>query len=165
MILDLVRYPDPRLSQKCEPVERVTDEVRKTLHDMAYTMLVEDGVGLAAPQIGVMQRLAIVRDEDGTVYTLINPRIVRRSGITVKSVESCLSDPAEFASGRRKITVRRSATVSVETMTLEGTWTTMHAKGPQACIVQHEIDHLDGVTIFHRVPGISFEKNPEAASA
>lgn len=141
-ILDLVLYPDQRLREVSEAVESVDDDTRLLLDDMAQTMYDAPGIGLAAPQIGVLKRLVVVDvgDEldEPRLFKLVNPEIIESSGST-SSEEGCLSIPDV------RETVSRSARVVVSALNEDGEKLNIEAEGLLAICLQHEIDHLDGV--------------------
>src|SRR5687768_11234466 len=138
---------DPVLRAMAAPVARVTDEVRALIADMFDTMYAEDGVGLAAPQVGVGQRVIVVdpREENIAPFALVNPRIVEIGDAVDRAEEGCLSIP-----GLKEI-VERPATVVVEGLDRAGEPVRMAAEGLLARILQHEVDHLDGILFIDRV--------------
>lgn len=147
-ILPLFEYPHPILRQKAEPVGRVDDEVRRFLDDMLETMYADKGVGLAAPQVGVSKRMIVIdahqHDEDdglhkGQPLYLINPEIIYRSQETLMFCEGCLSVPGQNAE------VERFQTVRVRYVDKEGKIREIEASDYEAVVLQHEIDHLDGI--------------------
>jgi peptide deformylase len=141
MIRDILIHPDPRLKKPCEPIAEVTEDLRALAADMLETMYDAPGVGLAAPQIGVMKRL-IVMDciKDGTPepMVLLNPQVIWSSEDLATYEEGCLSIPDQYAE------VRRPASVTVQWMDLNGAAQERSFDGLWATCVQHEIDHLDG---------------------
>lgn len=142
MIRTILTYPNPELKKKSAPVTIITDAVRELARDMAETMYDAPGVGLAAPQIGVHQRIIVIdvsgRDEPGQLITAINPVIVHSEGETFEE-EGCLSVPQYAAN------VRRHERVVVKGLDLDGNEQTWKADELLAIAFQHEIDHLDGV--------------------
>lgn len=148
----LVLYPDPRLKTRCADVTVFDAELHTLLDDMAETMIAAVGVGLAAPQIGLTKRIAVVdvSEEQNERIELINPVIVERTG-TVSSEEGCLSIP-----GYRD-TIPRSATVLVKAQNRVGDWFEIGGEGLLAMCLQHEIDHLDGVLFVDRLSRIKRE--------
>lgn len=144
-------YPDPILKETCIPVETITDDIRALLDNMAETMYLNNGIGLAAPQVGERHRLIVVDVERGekgnTLFKLVNPRIVERQG-EAKSEEGCLSCPDLL------VEVNRSGTVTVEALLPDGTETRIEAEGLLAICLQHEIDHLDGVLLVDRLSSL-----------
>lgn len=133
-------YPDPVLRQKAKPVSKITPEIQRTFKEMAAAMYVAQGVGLAAPQVGISKQLIILDVGQGLVC-LANPRIVKRSG-TSKLEEGCLSFPGI------SVTVKRSAHVVVEAVDENDNSITVIGKGLLAHVLQHEIDHLHGKVII-----------------
>lgn len=138
---------DPVLRRKAEPVEELSDEIRALIADMFETMYAEDGVGLAAPQIGVGQRVIVVDPRDETVapFALVNPEITVVSAEIDRAEEGCLSLP-----GLKEI-VERPARVTVTGLSSDGEAVTIDAEGLLARILQHEVDHIDGILFIDRV--------------
>ena len=128
----------PVLRQKSDEVDEIDDEVHKLVQNLFDTVHAVSGVGLAANQAGITKRIAIVELDDSDPITLINPVIVERDG-TNRAEEGCLSIPEIFGE------VDRSTTIVVETTTLEGDRIKIEAADLGARVIQHEIDHLDGV--------------------
>jgi peptide deformylase len=138
---------DPVLRQRGSEVAEVTDETRKLIADMFETMYAEEGVGLAAPQIGESVRVIVVdaRDEGVAPFALVNPTIVQSSDETDRAEEGCLSIP-----GLREV-VERATSVSVEGLDANGNPIRVDANDLVARILQHEIDHIDGIMFIDRV--------------
>lgn len=134
----------PVLRERCEEVQDINDDIRKLVDEMYQTMHAAKGVGLAANQVGLTHRIAVVHVADEEPITLINPEIVEREG-KVRDEEGCLSIPEIFAD------VDRSQRVVVETTTLEGTRERHDVTDYLARAVQHEIDHLDGILFLDRL--------------
>jgi peptide deformylase len=149
--LPLRYYGDPVLRKKAEPLASVGPEVRDLISDLFDTMYRERGIGLAAPQVGVSQRVFVVDVEgDGgqrTKLALVNPKLVRSSG-SVVGEEGCLSIPGIHAD------VRRHAEVAFEALDESGARITVEAGGLLGRALQHELDHLDGVLFIDRVSAI-----------
>lgn len=141
MIRTILTYPNPELKKKSVPVTIITDKIRELARDMAETMYDAPGVGLAAPQIGVHQRVIVIdvspKDEPSNLIVAINPEIVHAEGESYEE-EGCLSVPKYAAN------VRRHAKVVVKALDPEGEEVTYQADGLLAIAFQHEIDHLDG---------------------
>ena len=138
-ILKVRKYGDPVLRRKAEPVREVTPEIRRIIDDMVDTMYEEVGIGLAAPQVGVSLRLMVVGDEDGRgAQAVINPVIVERNG-EITAEEGCLSLPGIFGP------VARAERIRVEAQDVNGRELTIEARGLRARVLQHEMDHLDGI--------------------
>lgn len=146
-----IRYlGDPVLREKAIPVQEVTDEIRTLIADMFDTMYAEEGVGLAAPQVGVGRRVIVIdpRDEAVEPFALLNPQIVEFSEDRERDEEGCLSIP-----GLKEI-VERPRSVRVEGLDREGHSVSIAADGLLARILQHEVDHLDGILFVDRVSAI-----------
>jgi peptide deformylase len=150
-VLNVRRYGDPILRQKAQPVEAITPEIRKTLTDMLETMYYQVGIGLAAPQVGVSLRIILVDDGPRGPRALLNPAIVDQRG-SVRGEEGCLSIPGFFGE------VERSEWVRVEAMDAEGRPLSFEAKGLQSRVIQHELDHLDGVLFIDRLPPVTRDR-------
>ncbi|HSK39550.1 MAG TPA: peptide deformylase, partial [Arenibaculum sp.] len=135
--------PDPRLKQKATPVERVDDRVRRLMDDMLETMYAAPGIGLAAPQVGVLDRVVVIdvaeKDEPAKPLRMANPEILWQSGETAVYNEGCLSLPEHYAD------VARPKAVKVRFLDEAGQDRVIEAEGLLATCIQHEIDHLDGV--------------------
>ena len=142
MIRTILAYPDPELKKRSNPVTVITDKTRELVRDMAETMYDAPGVGLAAPQIGVHQRIIVIdvsaQDEPPALIVAINPEIIHAEG-EVYEEEGCLSVP------RFSANVRRHARVVVKALNLDGEEITYRADDLLSIAFQHEIDHLDGV--------------------
>jgi len=134
----------PVLRQPSEHVAKVDDQVRAFVADLFETMDFSKGVGLAANQVGVAKRIAVVGIGEGERYALINPVIVEREG-SVKEEEGCLSIPDIYGD------VERSARVVVEALDERGTRRRIEGTALLARALQHEIDHLDGILFIDRV--------------
>lgn len=146
-VLALRYYGDPVLRQVAAPVEAVTPELKTLIADMVETMWRQVGVGLAAPQVGISLRIFVMDSGQGTTRTVINP-VVTEHGGAIKEEEGCLSLPGIFAEVERRTWVRVSA------LDGEGQPFTFEARGLEAKIVQHELDHLDGVLFIDRLPPV-----------
>ncbi|MBS2968932.1 peptide deformylase [Metabacillus sp. KIGAM252] len=140
-ILKIAEHPDPILEQSCEKVTVFDRELTRLLKDMYETMIEADGVGLAAPQVGVAKRIAVVDigDDYGKIE-MINPKIINSRGEQT-GPEGCLSFPGLFGE------VKRADYVKVHALNRKGKPFTVEADGFLARALQHEIDHLDG-TLF-----------------
>ena len=146
--LRLVRqYPDPVLKNPAVPVGEPDDELRALTARMTDIMRASHGVGLAAPQIGVSRRVLVygMRDDD-VVHVLVNPELVERSEETEVENEGCLS----LLGGELSIPVERHVRVRVSATGADGEVVEYEAEGLEARVIQHEIDHLDGVLIVDR---------------
>lgn len=136
---NIVTEGDEVLTKRCRPVERFDTHLKTLIQDMKETLLRADGVGLAAPQVGILRRLALVRDEvdENRIFVLVNPSIIAFSGRQTP-VEGCLSIPGIWGK-----TVR-PATVTVRAQDENGTWFKVTRGGITAVCFCHELDHLDG---------------------
>lgn len=137
--LEILHYPDPRLRTVARPVERVDARIVRLIDDMLETMYTAPGIGLAATQVNVHERVIVIdisEDRDSPVV-LVNPRITERDGETVGE-EGCLSVPEYFEA------VRRSERVTVEALGRDGEPFSLEAEGLLAVCIQHEMDHLEG---------------------
>ncbi len=139
-LLPILHYPDPRLHTVAVPVKEVTDEIRRLLDDMLETMYEAQGVGLAATQVNVHQRIVVidVSEKHDAPLVLINPEIVASNGEPVVGEEGCLSVPGIFDK------VERAPKVTVQALGRDGQSYQLDADGLLAVCIQHEIDHLNG---------------------
>lgn len=132
------------LRKKCVPVKEVTDSMRETFNEMFETMIAADGVGLAAPQIGVSERFFVVISDDDVRRVFVNPQIISTSNDLSDYDEGCLSLPG-FSE-----TIKRPSKVKVQALDENGKPFTLEADGLLARIIQHENDHLDGILYIDR---------------
>ena len=140
---DIIIHPDPRLKKRAEPVGEITDDLRTLADDMLQTMYDAPGIGLAAPQVGVLKRMLVmdcVKEEDAAPrpMVLVNPAVTWASDAMNTYEEGCLSIPEQYGD------VERPAEVTVTWTGLDGTGQEETFAGLWATCVQHEIDHLDG---------------------
>lgn len=133
-------FGDPALRKKAKPIQRITDGHKEILSQMAKVMYAGEGIGLAAPQVGISQQLIVVDIGDG-LYKLINPKIVKRQGKQAIQ-EGCLSVPGIC------IKVKRSKQIWVQAKDEDNNLIVIEAKDLFACVLQHEIDHLKGKLII-----------------
>ncbi len=141
-LLEILQAPHPVLKAKARPVTQVDDRIRRLAADMFETMYKAPGIGLAAPQVGVSERLVVLDVADGEErrpMVLVNPEIVWRSADRTTAEEGCLSLPGQFAD------VTRPEAVKVRFLGQEGIQRELDVDGLLARCVQHEIDHLDGI--------------------
>jgi peptide deformylase len=154
MIRQILTFPDPELKKKSAPVTVINDKTRELVREMTETMYAAPGVGLAAPQIGVHQRIVVIdvstRDEEAELIIAINPVIIHADGESYEE-EGCLSVPKYAAN------VRRHARVVVKALNLEGEEVTCKADGLLAIAFQHEIDHLDGILFIDHLSPLKRE--------
>ena len=135
--LKILKVGDETLRKVCRPVDKITPRILTLLDDMIDTMRAADGVGLAAPQVGVLRRVVVIETPDEGLFELINPKIIAFAG-EQESEEGCLSVP-----GRWGIT-KRPMHVTVKAMNRRGETVTYTGSGLLAKAFCHEIDHLDG---------------------
>lgn len=138
--LDILRYPDPRLHTVAKPVAQVDDRIRQLADDMLETMYASDGVGLAATQVDVHERVVVidVSEERDQPRVLINPEIIAASSEMKEGEEGCLSVPTIYDK------VQRHERVTVRALGRDGQPYQFDAEGLLAVCVQHELDHLSG---------------------
>jgi peptide deformylase len=151
MILKIVKYPDPVLSRPGEPVTEFNAELRQLVADMFETTYASQGIGLAAPQVGVSKRLTTIDLSMGKVpedkLVLINPEIISKEG-NVYEEEGCLS----FPDIREK--VKRHAKVRIRAQDEKGKWFEMDGEDVLSRCFQHEIDHVDGTLFIFRMSAL-----------
>ncbi len=154
MVREILIWPDPLLKQKARPVARVDDSIRTLVQDMFETMYAADGVGLAAPQVGVLQRVIVLdtrpRQPESQPLAMINPEIIALEGKTTYN-EGCLSIPGEAED------VERAAVVTVKFLDTEGREQTLKCDGLLSIAVQHETDHLNGTVFVDHVSTLKRE--------
>ena len=140
-ILTVLRFPDPRLRTKAQAVTEFTDTTSTIIDDMIETMYAENGVGLAATQVNIHQRIVVMdtSEENDQPIVLINPEIITKSDDTSINEEGCLSVPGTYAK------VDRHDTCTVKALDRHGEEFTLDAIELQSICVQHELDHLNGV--------------------
>lgn len=138
-ILDILRYPDPRLHTIAQPVNAINDDVKRFVADLAETMYAAPGIGLAATQVDRHQQIIVVDTSDtrDQLLVLINPIIIERSGSVLRE-EGCLSVPGVFEK------VARAESITVQALDSGGASFTLKAQDFLAVCIQHEIDHLLG---------------------
>lgn len=134
--LKILHYPNPTLKKISTPVEIFDSELEDFVNRLFKVMRINNGVGLAAPQVGVLKRIAVIEYE-GKSYTLINPKLIEKSGLQ-DSEEGCLSFPGIYAN------VKRPEKVKIETCNLKGEKIILEAEDFTARAFLHEMDHLDG---------------------
>lgn len=139
---------NPKLRQKSKPVTHLTKEVRSLVTEMKKTMEENEGVGLAAPQVGYPLRIIVCELED-KFYALINPEIINRSSQEIVMEEGCLSLPQVVGE------VSRPEKVTIKALNLEGKKIKIKSFGLLARVLQHEIDHLDGILFIDKAKNIT----------
>ena len=144
-------HPNDKLKRVAQPIDVITDETITLLDNLYETMVANDGIGIAAPQVGQNKRVAIVEVDEGEKFELINPEIIDAKGESI-DVEGCLSIPHVYG------TVKRFDEVTVRYDDREGEEIEVVAFGYLARAFQHEIDHLDGILFVEKM----IEQIPEA---
>lgn len=137
-ILDIHLLGSPVLREQAQAIGTVDDEIRQLVRDLFDTMHADSGIGLAANQVGIARRVAVVQTEEEDAVILVDPEIVSREG-KIRGEEGCLSIPDIFAD------VDRGRRIVVETTTLDNERVQIEAEELRARAIQHEIDHLDGI--------------------
>jgi peptide deformylase len=151
-ILKIVTYPDKFLNQPTQPVENIDGKTQDLIENMAETMYMEPGIGLAAIQVGINKSLLVydisAKDEKRSLQVLINPRIISREGNMLSEGEGCLSVP-DF-----RADVKRSSSILVEAFDRNEKPLRIEAEGFLAVVLQHEIDHLNGILFIDRISSL-----------
>ena len=137
-IRNVVTEGDEILRKKCKPIDKITERNLELLEDMVETMRSKQGVGLAAPQVGVMRRMFVAEPEPEKVYYMINPEIIKTEG-EQESEEGCLSVPGYLG------TVKRPEKITIQALDKDGKKQTYELEGFEAIVMCHENDHLDGI--------------------
>lgn len=141
----VVKHPNEVLETKCQPVTTFDKNLAVLLDDMHETMIESDGVGIAAPQVGVAVRAAIVDFREGQeAIEMINPELVLFEGAET-DIEGCLSFPGIFGE------VERYDHIKIKAQERDGSWYELEAEGYEARAIQHEMDHLDGVLFTSKI--------------
>jgi peptide deformylase len=150
-VLEIRKFPDPVLQKKALPVKDIDPSIQKLIEDMTETMYEAPGIGLAATQVGELKRVIVFdlnpRAEGRKPACLINPEILEGEGEQVLE-EGCLSVPEYFAE------VKRKAKIKVQGLDAQGRPVEMYAEGILATVLQHEIDHLDGILFIDRISAL-----------
>lgn len=153
-ILEIRKYPDEILKKKAETISEINGDLQKLIDNMIETMYNANGVGLAAPQVGVLKRLIVVdtslREENRSLVVLINPKIIATEG-EILSEEGCLSLPGFTTRLKRK------EKVIVKGLDRKGKEIEIEATGLFARALQHEIDHLDGILLIDKISPLKRE--------
>lgn len=146
-MLKIVKVPDPILTKKTAAVKKIDATIVKLVSDMIASCRSVNGIGLAAPQVGKSLRLCIINLEHMGLppFALINPKIVKKSVKKVEMEEGCLSIPGLYG------IVSRPEKITVETLNLEGEKHKFQAEGMLSRVIQHEVDHLDGVLFTSKI--------------
>ena len=146
-IRNVVTEGDEILRKRCREVGEVTDRIKMTMQDMLETMREQYGVGIAAPQVGIMRRMFIAEPEPGRVYYMINPEILEQSGSQIDD-EGCLSVPGMIG------TVERPQKIKIQAMDLNGDTQVYEFEDFDARVMCHEYDHLEGVLYIDKAENI-----------
>lgn len=145
MTLEIKKYPNSVLREKCEEIEKIDEEIKKLIEDMKETLKESNnGLGLAAPQVGVSKRVIVIRTSAGA-EGFVNPKILKTSKEVETAEEGCLSFPGRF------LKIKRAKEITVKALNLNGDEMEIKAKGLMARLFQHEIDHLNGILFIDRI--------------
>jgi peptide deformylase len=146
-MLKIVKIPDPILTKKTALIKMVDSSTKKLAEEMIETCRKANGIGLAAPQIGKSLRLCIINLEHMGVppFVLVNPKIIKKSWKKIELEEGCLSIPGVFG------TVKRPVKIRVEAQNLNGAKNIFDADGMVSRVIQHEVDHLDGILFTSKI--------------
>ena len=147
-LLKVREIGDPVLRSKAKEIDEVNKKTNDLIDNMFETMYEEDGVGLAAPQVGMLKRIAVVDIREGNKVVLINPKIIEEEGKAIME-EGCLSIPGETGD------VIRAEKIKVRSLDREGSQIEFEAEGFEARAIQHEIDHLNGVLFVDKIVKIA----------
>jgi len=149
--LDIRKYPDPvlRRSSAAVEVKELNDSLRNLIDNMLETMYIFKGVGLAAPQVGMLTQVVTIDIGQGPI-SLINPQVTETEGEETGE-EGCLSIPGVY------LEIKRGRKVAVRAIDIKGKEINLEAEGLLARVIQHEVDHLKGVLILDRIPSIQRE--------
>lgn len=152
-ILEILRYPDPRLRVKAQPIVDIDDELRRIAEDMRETMYANNGVGLAATQVGIHKQIFLmdVSETRDQLFYVINPEIISKDGAQ-SDMEGCLSVGGAFDR------VERAAKVSMRGLDLNGKPFELNATELMAACIQHETDHLNGVLFIDHLSRLKQER-------
>jgi len=146
-VLEIKKFNDKVLRKRAKKVRKVDKEIRQLIVDMAQTMKRGQGIGLAAPQIGVSRRVIVIQHDfkGQRILGLVNPKITKISKEKEKDMEGCLSFPGII------LEIKRAKEVKVKGLDINGKEVKLKAKGLLARVLQHEIDHLNGILFFNRL--------------
>jgi len=147
-LLKVREIGDPVLRSKAKEIDKINEKTLALIVNMFDTMYEEDGVGLAAPQVGILKRIAVVDIREGNKIVLINPEIIAEEGKAIME-EGCLSIPGETGD------VIRSEKIKVRTLDRDAEMVEFEAEGFEARAIQHEIDHLNGVLFVDKIVKIA----------
>lgn len=145
---------DPVLRQKAKPVEKIDERIERLINNMLDTMYDAEGIGLAAPQIGISKRVIVIDIGEDGVYKLLNPEISSASQDKVNGYEGCLSFPGLQGEVERP----ESVTITAQDFEQNGESVTIEAEGLLARVLCHEIDHLEGITFVDKAENVLQEQ-------
>lgn len=152
--MEILKYPHPLLKKRSKEVDRIDGKVKKLIHDMTETLYAANGVGLAACQVGIPQRVIVIDvnpiDPQQSLFAVINPEIISEEG-EIEYEEGCLSVPDCLEK------VKRKAKICVRGISPKGEEMEVSGEGTLAVALQHEIDHLNGILILDRISGLKRE--------
>lgn len=143
MILPIKRYPNPILRKKAREIKTIEEGIEKIANDMVLTLQTTNGLGLAGNQVGILKRIIVVKIEDKP-FVIINPKIIRQDG-EEKASEGCLSFPSLF------VDIKRFLHITFRGLDINGKEIEADVSGLSSRIIQHEIDHLDGILFIDRM--------------
>lgn len=145
--MEIKKFNEPVLRKKCEEVEKITPEIKELVLNMEEIMKKNQGIGLAANQVGVLKRIIVVQLDlrNSKTTILINPKIIRRSKEKETNEEGCLSFPNIY------LNIKRTKEIIVEALDINNRKVKIKAKGLAARVIQHEIDHLNGITFLNKL--------------
>ena len=146
-MMKILTYPDPVLRQKSTPIDAVNDEIRGIVDEMLEVMYKDEGVGLAAPQVGISKRIIVLDSGEGPM-ALLNPEIIQKGEEEQAIEEGCLSLPGI------RLDLVRPTHIVVRGLNDQGDVTEIEMDGLLARVLQHEIDHLDGILIIDRASSL-----------
>lgn len=144
---NVVKKGDEILRKRCREIDKVDDRIKEILQDMLDTMRAEEGVGIAAPQVGIMRRMFVMEPEEGRVYMFVNPKIIETSGEQLCD-EACLSVPGYVG------TVKRPQKIKIKGLDENGIEVIYEFEDFHADVACHEYDHLDGVLFIDKASDI-----------
>jgi peptide deformylase len=145
-LLDVLIFPDPRLKKIAAPISQIDEDIKKIVNDMLETMYHANGIGLAATQVNIHKRIIVIdiSNNNRAPLCLLNPVIIKHSG-TISWQEGCLSFPEIYTK------VKRHESIEVEYLDLDNKTQQLSASGLLSVCIQHELDHIDGITFYDRI--------------
>lgn len=149
-MLKIIKYPDPILRHRTQEIRNFDNDLKKLAEKMAKTMYEHDGIGLAAPQVNILKKIIVIGHKDGQSYTpYINPEITFVSRDKTTTDEGCLSLPGIYG------LVTRPKKIHIKYQDLDGKTQKAKIKGMEAVIIQHEVDHLNGILFIDKASKIT----------